>query len=62
VILGLRSKTAGGWPFWASAFIALGFALRLSGCIPAGALGFGVLVLGVGAGGAPALVARRSLA
>lgn len=61
VILGLRSKTSGGLPFWASAIVVLGFASAL-GCIPAGALGFAGLALGVIAGGAPVLVARRSLA
>jgi hypothetical protein len=61
VILGLRSRTAGGLPFWASALVALGFASAL-GCLPAGVLGFTGLVLGVIAGGAPVLVARRSLA
>lgn len=60
VILGLRSKAAGGLPFWASAVVALGFASAL-GCIPAGALGFTGLVLGVVAGGVPVLVARQSL-
>jgi hypothetical protein len=60
-ILGLRSKTAGGLPFWGSALAALGFAAAL-GCLPAGVLGFAGLVLGVIAGGAPVLVARKSFA
>jgi hypothetical protein len=59
VILGLISKTAEGLPFWASAIVALGFASAL-GCIPAGALGFAGLVLGVIAGSAPVLAVRRS--
>ena len=61
VILGLRSKTAVGLPFWVSAVATLGFASAL-GCLPAGALGFAGLALGVIAGGAPLLFARRSLA
>lgn len=61
VILGLRSRAASRLPFWASAVVALGFAAAL-GCIPAGALGFGGLVVGVLLGGAPVLAARRSLA
>ena len=58
VILGLRGRTATGLPFWATALAALGFAATL-GCIPAGAMGFSGLLLGVIAGGAPALVATR---
>ena len=57
-ILGLRGRTAGGLPFWAPALAALGFAAAL-GCIPAGAMGFSGLLVGVIAGGAPALVATR---
>jgi hypothetical protein len=59
-ILGLRSRTAAGLPFWATALAALGFAAAL-GCIPAGAMGFSGLLLGVIAGGAPALIVRRAL-
>jgi hypothetical protein len=59
-ILGLRWRTAGGLPFWATALAALGFAAAL-GCIPAGAMGFSGLLFGVIAGGAPALVLRRVL-
>ena len=59
VILALRSHTAGGLSFWASAFAALGFAASL-GCLPAGAMGFAALLVGVIAGGAPALVVRRA--
>ena len=59
-ILGLRGRAAGGLPFWGSALAALGFAAAL-GCIPAGAMGFSGLLVGVIAGGAPALVVRRAL-
>lgn len=59
VILGLRGRVAVGWPFWSSAMAALAFAGSL-GCIPAGALGLAGLALGVVAGGAPLLVARRA--
>jgi hypothetical protein len=58
-ILGLRGRTASGLPFWATALAALGFAAAL-GCIPAGAMGFSALLVGVIAGGAPALVVRRA--
>ena len=57
-ILALRGRPAGGLPFWTSALAALGFAAAL-GCIPAGAMGFAGLLLGVIAGGAPVLVATR---
>ncbi len=59
-ILGLRSRSAEGLPFWATALAALGFAAAL-GCIPAGVMGFSGLLLGVIAGGVPALVVRRAL-
>jgi hypothetical protein len=59
-ILALRGRAAGGLPFWASAIAALGFAAAL-GCLPAGVMGFAGLLLGVIAGGAPVLVARRAL-
>jgi hypothetical protein len=59
-ILGFRGRTTGGLPFWTSALAALGFAAAL-GCIPAGAMGFSGLLLGVLAGGAPALIVRRAL-
>lgn len=59
-ILGLRGRTTGGLPFWATALAALGFAATL-GCIPAGAMGFSALLVGVIVGGAPALVVRRAL-
>ena len=58
VILGVRSRASHGVPFWAGALAALGFAASL-GCLPAGAVGFAGLLLGVIAGGAPVLVARR---
>jgi hypothetical protein len=57
-ILGLRGSAAGGPPFWTSALAALGFAAAL-GCLPAGAMGFAGLLIGVVAGGAPILVATR---
>jgi len=58
VILGLRSRASHGPAFWAGALAALGFAASL-GCLPVGAAGFAGLLLGVIAGGAPVLVARR---
>ena len=60
VILALRSRPAAGLAFWGSALAALGFVASI-GCLPAGAIGFTGLVLGVVAGGAPALVLRRAL-
>jgi len=60
VILGLRGRTAAGPAFWTPALAALAFAASL-GCIPAGAIGFSALLVGVIAGGAPALVLRRAL-
>jgi hypothetical protein len=59
VILGLRGLAARGLPFWSSALLAFGFAASL-GCIPAGAIGFAGLALGVIAGGTPVLVSRRA--
>jgi hypothetical protein len=59
-ILGLRGRTASGLQFWAPALAALGLAASL-GCIPSGAMGFAGLLIGVLAGGAPALVVRRAL-
>jgi hypothetical protein len=61
VILGLRSRTDVGMRFWAAAIVTLVFAATL-GCIPAGALGFSGLVIGVVAGGLPVLAARRTSA
>src|SRR5262249_24634225 len=61
VILGLRSRVSHGLAFWSGALVTLGLAASL-GCIPAGASGFVGLLLGVVAGGAPVLVARRALA
>jgi len=58
-ILGLRGRSATGLPFWATALAALAFAASL-GCIPAGAMGFSALLVGVIAGGAPALVVRMA--
>jgi hypothetical protein len=60
VILALRGRAAYGLPFWSSALAALGFAAAL-GCIPAGAIGFAGLALGVIAGGAPVLVSRKAV-
>jgi len=57
-ILALRGRPAGGLPFWTSALATLGFAAAI-GCIPAGAMGFAGLLVGVVAGGAPVLVAAR---
>ena len=59
-ILGLRGRAAAGLAFWATALAALGFAASL-GCLPAGAMGFSALLVGVIAGGAPALVVRKAL-
>lgn len=58
VVLGLRSRFAGGFPYWAAALPALGFAASL-GCIPAGVMGFAGLAAGMLAGAAPVVVARR---
>lgn len=59
VILGLRGRISGGWPFWSGALAALALSAAL-GCIPAGALGFAGLALGVLAGGGPILAVRRA--
>jgi hypothetical protein len=61
VILGLRSRALHGPAFWSGALVTLGLAASL-GCIPAGAVGFLGLLLGVIVGGAPILVARRAWA
>jgi hypothetical protein len=58
-ILGARSRTADGFPFWTSAFVTLGLAASL-GCIPAGVMGFAGLAAGVALGAVPVLVARKS--
>jgi hypothetical protein len=58
LILGIRSRAQAGRRFWAAAILTLALAATL-GCIPAGALGFAGLVIGVVAGGLPALAARR---
>jgi hypothetical protein len=60
VILGWRSRSARGWAFWGSALGALALGASI-GCLPVGAIGFGGLALGVIAGGAPLLVARRAI-
>jgi hypothetical protein len=61
VVLGLRGRASGGLPFWSMALAALALPATL-GCIPAGATGLLGLVIGVVAGGAPVLVARRAAA
>jgi len=58
MILGAGSRAEAGRKFWGAAVLTLALAATL-GCIPAGALGFAGLVLGVLAGGLPALAARR---
>jgi hypothetical protein len=58
VILGLRSRTSGGAPFWMAAVATFSAAAAL-GCIPAGLMGFSGLLVGVVAGGLPAIAARR---
>jgi hypothetical protein len=57
-ILGIRSRAASGTAFWTAAILTLALAATL-GCIPAGAMGFAGLAIGVVAGGMPALAARR---
>jgi hypothetical protein len=59
VVLGLVGRTARGPRFWWSAAAALGF-LASIGCLPAGAIGFAALAVGMVVGGAPVLVARRA--
>lgn len=59
LFLGLRGRRAGGAVFWASAAAAMAFPASL-GCMPAGAIGFLGLAIGLIAGGVPALVARRA--
>ncbi len=59
VILGLRTRSGDGKPFWIGAVVTLMFAATL-GCIPAGEMGFVGLLAGVVAGGLPALAARRA--
>ncbi len=58
VVLGLRGRAAREVSFWASALAAMAFPASL-GCLPAGELGFLGLAIGLIAGGAPALAARR---
>jgi hypothetical protein len=60
VVLGLRGRAAGGLPFWSSALAALAFPASL-GCLPAGAIGFLGLTIGLIAGGVPALATRRTV-
>jgi hypothetical protein len=59
VILGIRSREAAGAAFWTAAIPTLALAATL-GCIPAGLMGFSGLVIGVLAGGLPAIAARRT--
>ena len=61
MILGLRSRASAGLPFWGSALVTLSLAATL-GCLPAGVVGFAGLLAGVGAGGVPAIAARRAAA
>ena len=61
VVLGLRGRAASEASFWASALAAMAFPASL-GCLPAGELGFLGLAIGLIAGGAPALAARRAAA
>jgi hypothetical protein len=61
VALGLRGSAGRGWAFWSSALAALAFPAAL-GCLPAGAMGFLGLAIGLVAGGAPALASRRAVA
>ena len=60
VILGLRGRDADGIRFWAPAIAAFGFAGAL-GCLPAGAVGFAGLALGLAVGAAPVLVWRKAI-
>jgi hypothetical protein len=59
IVLGLRGRRAHGLPFWSSALAALVFPASL-GCLPAGAVGFLGLAIGLIAGGVPALASRRA--
>ena len=61
VVLFVRGRRASSLPFWASAAAALGFPAAL-GCLPAGAVGFLGLALGLIAAGAPALATRWAAA
>ena len=61
VILGLRSRGAGGLPYWGGALVTLGFCGAI-GCLPAGAIGFAGLLAGLVASGTPVLAARRAWA
>lgn len=58
-VLMWRGRHSFGLPFWASAFAALAFPASL-GCLPAGAVGFLGLAIGLAAGAVPALAARRA--
>ena len=60
-ILGWRTRTASGLPFWGSALAAMGFGAAL-GCLPAGALGFVALAAGGIVGAAPVVALRRAAA
>jgi hypothetical protein len=61
VILGLWTRPSRALSFWASAFAAFGFAASL-GCLPAGAVGFAGLALGVLVGALPVLASRKVFA
>lgn len=60
IVLGLRGRRAEGVPFWSAALAALAFPASL-GCLPAGAIGFLGLTIGLIAGGVPALASRKAL-
>jgi hypothetical protein len=59
VTLGLRRRPSAGLPFWAGALLALALAAAI-GCIPAGAMGFAGLAIGVVAGGLPVFASRKA--
>lgn len=59
VILGLRRRKPGGLRFWAGALSAMTLVAAI-GCIPAGAMGFAGLAVGVVAGGLPVVASRKA--
>jgi hypothetical protein len=60
IVLGLRGRRAGQdrLPYWSSAVVALAFPASL-GCLPAGAIGFVGLGIGLIVAGVPAFAVRR---